>query len=60
MQDSFCETVDQYCLERDTPDRVEPYLALIRELEQEPDSPFISEKYARWRITGRDNILIKP
>ena len=57
LQQLYYHGVDQYDADRDTAERAEPYFQKLRELEQKPDSPFISERYARWRVTGRDNIF---
>ncbi len=57
LQQLYYHGVDQYALETDTPARAEPYFAELSALSKEPDCPFISPAYARWRITGRDNIF---
>lgn len=60
LQQLYYHGVDQYDLETDTPQRAEPYFAQLEALSHEPDCPFISPTYARWRITGRDNIFAPP
>ena len=57
LQQLYFHGVDQYDAAYDTKERAEPYFQKLRELEQKADSPFISEQYARWRVTGRDNIF---
>lgn len=57
LQKLYYHCVDQYDARRDTPKKAEPYFEKLRELEKTEDSPFIPEAYARWRITGRDNIF---
>lgn len=57
LQRVFYEKIEQYHQETDTPACAEAYFSLLRELEAQPDSPFISERYARWRVVGRDNIF---
>ena len=49
--------IDQFDASRDQEEQAEPYFQKLREYAAEPDDPFISEEYARWRVTGRDNIL---
>ena len=49
--------VDLFDATRDTKERAEPYFKKLGELSLEEDNPFILEKYARWRITGRDNLF---
>lgn len=57
LQSLYYHCIDQYDGELDNEQRAEPYLQKLKELNQEEDSPFITEKYARWRILGRDNIF---
>lgn len=57
LQQLYYHGVDQYDADHDTKERAEPYFQKLGELEQKTDSPFISEQYARWRVTGRDSIF---
>lgn len=57
LQRLYYHCVDQYDGDRDGQERAEPYFQKLKELEAQTDSPFISEQYARWRVTGRDNIF---
>lgn len=57
LQELYYHGVDLFDADRDTPERAEPYFKRLSELEKENDAPFISEEYARWRITGRDSIF---
>lgn len=57
LQWLYFTCVDQYNADIDTPERAEAYFLALRELEKEYGQTFISENYARWRITGRDNIF---
>ena len=50
--------IDTFNAELDTQDKAEAYFKELAKCEEAEDNPFISEKYARWRITGRDNILM--
>ena len=58
LQQLYYHCVDQYDADHDTFDRAEPYFEELNRLSQKDDPPFISERYARWRIVGRDNIFI--
>lgn len=57
LQQLYYHCVDQYDADHDTRERAEPYFEKLKQLEKETDSPFIPEQYARWRVTGRDNIF---
>ena len=57
LQELYYHGVDLFDADRDTPERAESYFKRLSELEKENDAPFISEEYARWRITGRDSIF---
>ena len=58
LQRLYYENIDQFHAESDTQAQADPYFAFLHQLEQQEDSPFITEQYARWRIIGRDNIFI--
>lgn len=53
----YYERIDTYNAELDTEDKAEAYFEELGKCEEIQDNPFISEKYARWRIVRRDNIL---
>lgn len=57
LQQLYYHSIDLFDADRDTPERARPYFERLSELKREEDTPFISEKYARWRITRRDNIF---
>lgn len=54
----YYKQIDTFNAELDTQDKAEAYFIELAKCEEMEDNPFISEKYARWRITGRDNILM--
>lgn len=57
IQKLFYNCVDSYNAKYDTPLKAEPYFEKLKKLNAQLNSPFISHEYARWRITGRDNIF---
>ena len=58
LQHLYFVLITQYDADHDGEDSIEPYLRALKEYETDPDNPYISERYARWRIVGRDNILL--
>lgn len=58
LQRLYYRQVDSYRAETGTQDQAEAYFEELKRCSEDTDNPFISESYARWRITGRDNILI--
>lgn len=58
MQRLYFTLITQYDADCDEEEIIEPYLSVLKEYASDPDNPFISERYARWRIIGRDNILM--
>lgn len=57
LQHLYYVLLDQFDADGDDPAQAEAYFEELAKLEQNEDDPFISEKYARWRIAGRDSIL---
>lgn len=53
----YYNCVDSFNAQKDTPEKAEPYFEKLKQLNKEENSPFIDEEYARWRVTGRDNIF---
>ena len=53
----YYNCVDFFNAKRDDPLKAEPYFERLKQLNKEKNSPFIDAEYARWRITGRDNIF---
>lgn len=58
MQYLYFTLITQYDADSDKKEAITPYLSALKEYESDPDNPFISEQYARWRTIGRDNILL--
>ena len=58
LQHLYFVLITQYDADYNGEDSIEPYLCALKEYESDPDNPYISERYARWRIMGRDNILL--
>ncbi|MCM3749032.1 DUF4838 domain-containing protein [Paenibacillus pasadenensis] len=58
LQDLYFRCVDQYDADVDSPTKAEPYFQALRDAESRLVQAFITERYARWRIVGRDNIFV--
>lgn len=57
LQKAYYTQIDQFDADSDLPEQAEEYFQLLADINRKEDSPFISVRYARWRIAGRDNIL---